>query len=187
MPRPRIEPARDLSGEQQELLAKSWHHAGAPLNAAATLAHHPRLLKRFMLFAAVFLTHSRLPARDRELITLRSAFRCGADYYVAHHIDTALAAGLSQQEILGVTTDCYHWDGHDEVLIATADELVANAEVTNATWDRLAEVYDTAQLEEILLLPGFYRMMAGFVNTVGIELEPGLPSIDSVAERGGRP
>jgi hypothetical protein len=52
--------------------------------------------------------------------------------------------------------------------------------------DRLAGVHDAAQREEIVLLPGFCRMTADLPNSVRIELEPGLPSIESVVGRGGR-
>jgi hypothetical protein len=52
--------------------------------------------------------------------------------------------------------------------------------------DRVAGVHDAAQREEIVLLPGFCRMMADLLNAICTELEPGLPSIESVVERGGR-
>jgi hypothetical protein len=52
--------------------------------------------------------------------------------------------------------------------------------------DHLAGVQDAAQREEIVLLPGFCRMTPEFPNSIRIELEPGLPSIESVVERGGR-
>jgi alkylhydroperoxidase/carboxymuconolactone decarboxylase family protein YurZ len=172
--RPRIEPLRAPSAEVQELLAKTVHHNGQPLNAAQVLAHHPRLLKRFMLFAGMFLSHSLLPDRDRELITLRSAHRFRVHYYFAHHVETALNAGLTEDEILATADESYEWDGNDQLVIAAADEMAASAQLSDATWASLSAAYSVAQLEEIVLLPGFYRMMAGFINTVGVELEPGV-------------
>jgi 4-carboxymuconolactone decarboxylase len=180
--RPRISPVRDLSAEQHELLAKSTHFDGAPLNAAATLAHHPLLLKRFMLFAAIFLTHSRLPDRDRELITLRATVRCQTRYYFAHHIGPALVAGLTRDQIAGMTSEDYKWQGHDRLMITATDEIVSSMTVSDDTWNRLAGVYNDAQLEEILFLPGFYRMLAGFVKTIGVEIEPGLASALDLTE-----
>ena len=35
--------------------------------------------------------------------------------------------------------------------------------------------YTDSQAMELLLLPCFYRMVAGFVNTLGVEREPGVP------------
>jgi 4-carboxymuconolactone decarboxylase len=47
--------------------------------------------------------------------------------------------------------------------------------VDAATWDGLSATYDEAQLLEAVLLVGFYRMLAGLVNTIGVEREPGVP------------
>jgi 4-carboxymuconolactone decarboxylase len=179
--RPRIEPVHAPTGELEQILAVGWQHNGKPLNAAATLAHHPRLLKRFTVFTGLFLSHSGLPDRDRELITLRTSHRCGLDYYIAHHVQPALAAGLTHEEIRGTCDEAFEWGGHDRVVIAAADELVAGATLSDATWDQLAAVYGPDQLAVVLLLPGFYRMLAGFVNTIGVELEPGMAGWLSVA------
>jgi 4-carboxymuconolactone decarboxylase len=178
--RPRIEPIRSPTGELAQVLASGWQHNGAPLNAAATLAHHPRLLKRFTLFTGLFLGHSLLPPRDRELITLRSAHLSGVNYYIAHHVKSAMAAGLSLDELNGITDNDFPWAGNDLVLIRAANELVAVAQLSDSTWVDLASIYNPAQLEEVLLLPGFYRMMAGFVNTIGVELEDGMPELLSL-------
>jgi alkylhydroperoxidase family enzyme len=171
---PRIKPLDAPSDEVAQLLAKTVHHNGQPLNAARVLAHHPRLLKRFMLFAGMFLSHSLLPDRDRELITLRSAYRFRVHYYFAHHVETALSSGLTEAEIRATADETYQWQDNDQLLIAAADEIAATAQLSDATWAALSAVYSVAQLEEIVLLPGFYRMMAGFINTVGVELEPGV-------------
>jgi alkylhydroperoxidase family enzyme len=134
------------------------------------------------------LSHSLLPDRDRELITLRSAHRCRVHYYFAHHIEAAQAAGLTPGEILATTDERYEWRGNDRLLIAAADEMAATAQLSDATWTALSKGYSPGQLEEIVLLPGFYRMMAGFINTVGVELEPGVanwpPGSGAVGEAG---
>lgn len=56
-----------------------------------------------------------------------------------------------------------------------ADEMVDHAVLTDRTYDDLARRYNAAQLMEAILIPGFYRMVAGFVNTLGVEREPGVP------------
>ena len=47
--------------------------------------------------------------------------------------------------------------------------------VDDATWASLRSFYDEAQALEATILVGFYRMMAGFVNTIGVEREPAVP------------
>jgi 4-carboxymuconolactone decarboxylase len=120
-PGPRISPPSDPSPDAQATLAKGLHYRGQPLNVPATLAHHPLLLRRFTLFAGAFLAESSLPARDRELLTLRSAYRSGAEYDFGHHTLLAPEAGLTPDEIAAVTDPDHPWSPREALLMALAD------------------------------------------------------------------
>jgi alkylhydroperoxidase family enzyme len=175
---PRLGPWIDPPPEVAEILDKGLRHDGRPLNAAATIAHHPRLLKRFTVFAGLFLTHSVLPERDRELLTLRSAYLMRSDYYYGHHVDTGLAAGLTGAQIRALATEAAEdssWTDRDRLLIEVADELLANVELSEPTWERLRAVYQDEQTVEAVMLVGFYRMLGGFANTLGVQRERGIP------------
>lgn len=172
---PRIAPLREPPTDVQEILDKGLQYDGRPLNVPATMAHHPKLLKRFTLLAGLLLTESSLPPRDRELLTLRATYRAGAEYYFGHHRRLAPAAGLTPEEIEAIVGERSEWAARDAALLSFADQLTAGTRVDDATWATLAGLYDEAQLLEATLLVGFYRMMAGFVNTIGVEREPGVP------------
>jgi 4-carboxymuconolactone decarboxylase len=163
--------------EQAEILAKGWTYAGKPFNAATTMAHHPRLLKRFTVFTGTFLTHSTLPSRDRELLTLRTCYRTGTDYYFGHHVVLGEAAGLSCELALAVADLGYQWSAEDALLLRAADELTADSQLSDGTWAALADRYDEHQLIELLFVVGCYRMVSCYVNTVRVEREPGVPPI----------
>ena len=66
---------------------------GEPLNIFGTLAHHPKLLKRWLVFGNHVLAKSTLPARDRELLILRTGWRCRAPYEWAQHVLIGRAVG----------------------------------------------------------------------------------------------
>ena len=172
---PRIAPLADPPSETQSVLDKGLQYQGRPLNLPATLARHPLLLKRFTLFAGLILAESLLPPRDRELLTLRATYRAGAEYYFGHHRLLAPAAGVTDAEIAAIADPAAIWTGRDETLMAFADQLSAASTVDDATWTALRSFYDEAQALEATILVGFYRMMAGFVNTIGVEREPGVP------------
>lgn len=157
------------------VLEKVFHINGEPFNEPKTLAWHPLLLKRFALFAGVFLNESLLPARDRELLTLRSVYRAGCEYLFGHHQLSAPDAGVSNEEIAAVMEDVYNWSPRDALLIRVADELSEGTELTDETWRELASIYDEAQLIEGVMLVGFYRMVCAFILTLRIEREPGVP------------
>ena len=173
--KPRIRPVLNPSEDVQAILAKGLQYRGEPLNVPATMAHHPLLLKRFTLFAGLFLAGSSLPDRDRELLTLRAAWRSQAEYYFGHHVAMAEAAGVAPAEIKSVVDEAHPWPAPEATLMALADQLTSGTTVDDETWASLEAMYDEAQRLEAVLLVGFYRMLAGFVNTVGVEREPGVP------------
>jgi alkylhydroperoxidase family enzyme len=53
--------------------------------------------------------------------------------------------------------------------------LHASAALTDATWEALRRELDEAAAMEVILLAGFYRMLAGLLNTVKVEREPDVP------------
>src|SRR5262249_38132885 len=85
MPEPRIAPLTDPTPEVKELLDKTKIREGPVLNIFATMAHHPRLLKRLNVLGGLFLGRGLLPARERELVILRTAWRTGCVYEFGQH------------------------------------------------------------------------------------------------------
>ena len=68
----------------------------------ATFAHHPKLMKRWLVFGNHVLAKSTLPARDRELLVLRTGWNCRAPYEWAQHVAIARAIGITDDEIARV-------------------------------------------------------------------------------------
>ena len=58
-----------------------------------------------------------------------------------------------------------------------ADELNDNAEVSPKTWSILERFFSPAELVELVLVSGFWRMMAGFLKTAQIPLDPIDPTV----------
>ena len=173
---PRVPPVTDPDPETAELLAKTGlKRDGRPLNVFATLAHHPRLLKRFNVLGGLFLGRGLLPARDRELVILRMAWRAGSEYEFGQHTLIGRQAGLDDAEIAALAGGERAWDERERALIAAADEVDATARLSDATWDAVRRFYDVPQALELILLGGFYRMLAGMLNTVEVERDPGVP------------
>lgn len=168
----RIPPVHELSPEQSELLSKTLlTEQGRPLNVIATLAHNPKLLKRFNALGGFFLRHGQLPARERELVILRVAALTGSEYEHAQHRVLGAAAGLSGPEIERTRGPLRDWDGEDLAVLEFVDEMIDSDGAAVPTWDTMADRFEQDQLIELVLLVGFYRMLAGFLLVVGVELE----------------
>lgn len=173
-PSPRIPPlhAEDRSPQQQELL-ESTVATLRDANIFSTLVRAPGLFRRWLPFAGKLLA-GKLPARDRELLILRTAWNCRARYEWGHHVAIALGCGLTSDEIDRVPegAEC-GWSEPDALLLRAADELHLQHGVSDATWHALSTRYDTQQLIELPMLVGQYHLVAMTLNTLGIELEPG--------------
>jgi alkylhydroperoxidase family enzyme len=176
---PRLLPlAPDERSEDQRELLSSLGGENA-LNIFATLARHPGLFRRWMPFGGKLLQGSKLPARDRELIILRVAYRCAAGYEWAQHVTIARAAGLTDGEIrqVGRGPDHASWAAADRTLLCAVDELHDDHCITDATWTALAKAYTEQQLIEIPMLAGHYALLAGVLNSLGVEPEGPHPAL----------
>ncbi|HEY9557603.1 MAG TPA: carboxymuconolactone decarboxylase family protein [Acidimicrobiales bacterium] len=181
MTAPRIAPVpRDRRDERtEELLAPMRRPDGSDLNLFATLAHHPRLLKRWSAFGGTLLYRGTLSGRDRELLIMRTAWHCRAHYEWGQHVAIARDAGVSDDEIARIPAgpDAEGWSSEDAALLRAADELHADSRIGDATWAALAERYDEAQLIELCMVVGQYHLVAFTLNSLGVQAEPGLPEM----------
>src|SRR5687768_4078918 len=111
--------AADRDERTEELLASFRREDGTDLNIFATLAHHPKLLKRWSAFGGTLLFGGRLPARDRELLILRTAWLCKAEYEWGQHVLIGRAVGITDEEIQRIPEKeiSDEWGPHDQALL----------------------------------------------------------------------
>lgn len=167
-------PPEQRDDAQRELLASvAGEPVGGELNIFTTLVRYPRLFRRWSQFGGVLLT-GRLPARDRELLILRTGHRTNAAYEVHQHERIAARSGVTAEEIARVRSgpDEPGWDPFDAALLRAADELHDDARISDATWAQLAPRYDEQQLIEVCMTVGQYHLVAFTLNSLGVEIEP---------------
>jgi 4-carboxymuconolactone decarboxylase len=173
---PRIQPTQDpvWDDETRKILQATDRGSGI-FNIFRTLANHPKLLKRWLVFGNHILAKSTLPTRDRELLILRTGWLCGAEYEWGHHVDIGKEIGLSEAEIKRIVKgpDASGWDPFDATLLRAADELCADRFITDATWAALGERYDTDQLMDLVFTVGQYNIVSMALNSFGVQLEEG--------------
>ena len=174
---PRIPPLteNELTDEHRELLVGPGvgTMAGQAANIFRTLARHPGLFRKWMPFAGKLLV-GKLPARDRELLILRTGWHCRSAYEWGQHVLIAGQTGLSDEEIDRVGAGPDAWSGFDGVLLRAADELHDDACITDATWAALTANYDEKQMIEVPMLVGQYHMVAFALNSLGVPRDKGV-------------
>ena len=176
--RPRIAPVSEPDAEQRQILELSRVTApdGSVANIFATLAHHPALLKRFSQLGGALLFRGLVPAREREIVILRVGWNCRSVYEFGQHTVIGRAAGLTDAEIAALAGgDLAGLAPHERDLVALADDLCADDCVAEATWERLGRRWSDQELVELLVLAGFYRLVSGFLNSAGVQLDDGVP------------
>jgi 4-carboxymuconolactone decarboxylase len=175
--RPRIPPVEDPDEATSQTLARTLvGTSGRPLAIFRTMAHHPRLLKRFNVLGGLFMAHGELPVRERELVVLRVAWRSRSHYEWGQHVLIARQAGIDDAAIAAVAElGSALWTGAERDLFRFVDELLDTADAGDETWDAQRARWTDAQLIELVTLVGFYRMTAGFLNVFGVQPEAQLP------------
>jgi len=162
--RPRIDPLPPRGDEPGEL------------NIFRTLAHNEKLAKGFLRLGGHLLGGGVLPAREREIVILRTGSRAGSEYEFGQHTRIGRQAGLTDDEIARLADiDAGRWSDDDAALVCMVDELCGHDVVSETTWQRLRARWSDAQLLELLVLAGFYRLASGMLNSVGVALEPTTP------------
>lgn len=146
------------------------------LNIFRTLAKHPKLFEAFGRLGGFLLSGKGFPPRERELVILRTGWRSGSVYEWGQHVVMGRREGITDAELVRLRTPGLDgWSDADRPLIAFADELCQMNTVSDPTWNALAARFDETQLIELVMLGGFYRLVAGTLNTIGVELDDGVP------------
>lgn len=143
-----------------------------PPNLFTTLGRHRGLFRRWLLFAGALMPRGKLPRADTELVILRVSHRCGCPYEADHHRRMARRAGLSQAQIDAIDRDEIDggdWSPRQAALLAAVDELHDDRRIGDATFARLRTELSDRDLVELCMLAGHYEMLAGTINSLGIE------------------
>jgi alkylhydroperoxidase family enzyme len=109
------------------------------------------------------------------MVILRVAWNTRCDYEFAQHAPLGERIGLTQDEIrnLGDAIDQGNWNENEANLLSFADSLIAEREVPDELWEAVSDTRDSDEMMELVLLVGYYRMLASFLKTMRVPLEDG--------------
>ncbi len=147
-----------------------------PLNIYNTMAHHPALLKAWMVYRQHIVCDSTLTPRQRELVTLRNAWNTQTLYEWEHHLRRGLDAGLLEKEISRVKEGpaAEGWHENESSLLQAVDDLNTCTEIQASTWDILNKYYDVQQILDIICTVGMYITLACILKSCKVPLEKSL-------------
>ena len=166
-------PSAEWDDETRALIGES------SLNVFATLAHHPKLMKRWMVFGNHVLAKSTLPARDREILILRTGWNCRAPYEWGQHVAIGRSIGITDDDIerIAAGAEADGWDLFEACLLRAADELHNDQSLTDATYAELAQRYDEQQMLDLVFTVGQYHLVSMALNTMRVERDDGVTGV----------
>ena len=153
-----------------------------PLKLFTTLAKHERAWGKFG-GGSLLDKGSPLSMRQREIVINRTTAKCGCEYEWGVHVaGFAKHVGLDETQIAATVqgdADDAVWNGEEQTLIATVDDLLDNRKLSDNQWTRLREHFDDAQALEIIQLVAFYHGVALICGALDLPNEPGAPRFPS--------
>ena len=160
-------------------LAK-WMPPGSalePLKLFRTLYQNPQISSRMRpLGAGILGSQSSIDPREREIVIDRTCARCGCEYEWGVHVAAfGAAVGLAEAQLedtVSGTVANALWSEREQVLIRLVDELHETATVSDALWEQLVAHWSTAQILELLIMVGWYHLIAFVANAAHVENEP---------------
>ncbi len=159
--------------EWSDELAEIHNRLGSPLNIHNMMAHHPDLTLAWMNFRYHIVRDSTLTARQRELLILRTARNCQAEYEWEHHVVRGRQAGLSDSEIERIKDDAeaQAWHEREALLLQAADDFYRDFKMSDSTYRGLSAYFDAKQLLDICCTVGMYMTLALIIKSFEVPLE----------------
>jgi 4-carboxymuconolactone decarboxylase len=148
-----------------------------PIHLGATLVHNKAVRSAIQAMSGTFFDPDQLDPRLRELIVLRMAWDTRSQYEWGQHVLAARAVGVPEAEIVAVSRPIGEgaWSQLERVALQMVDDLHADDCVSDETWAELASMVDEHHAIAMVGVACCYRMVAGVLNSLGVQPEDDLP------------
>lgn len=159
-----------ISPEAKDMLGR----LPAPANIFNMMAHAETCLKPVMKLGGTLLGKLELDARLRELCLLQAVKIAGGEYEWLQHVPIARDLGASAAQIDALEKGRDHdasFDPTEQAALVFTRELVANGKASPAALAALRVHLSDREVVELILMAGFYVMLARLTETLGVENE----------------
>jgi alkylhydroperoxidase family enzyme len=142
-----------------------------PANLLLTLGRHRPLFRAWLRFSSRLMPRGLLRRRETELVILRIAHLRGSQYEYEQHVRLAPRIGLSEADLARVAVGprADGWSPRERALLAAADELHRDGDLSDAAWSALREHLDERECIELCLLAGHYEMLATVIAALRVQ------------------
>jgi 4-carboxymuconolactone decarboxylase len=122
--------------------------------------------------------NTSLAPQIREIAIISVARQTNSDYEWAHHEPIAREVGVTDQVIEAIRTNRAPMGvpAKDGIFAQAAKELVNDGTLTDRTFQAVDHLLGPQGTVDLVVLIGYYAMLATALTALGIEIEPGLSS-----------
>lgn len=146
-----------------------------PLNAFRMLSHAPPLTDAAIDLGLAVLLESTLPVRLRELVIMAVAAGTECAYEAVQHRPVALNSGVTADQLAAVAerrSSGREFDETESVAVTAVFELVSRHTLSEGMLASLRARFTDRQVVEIVTTVGYYVMLAGLMNGLGVDVDP---------------
>ena len=156
---------------EQRAVVDLYDERGDTGNALATLLQVPELAESVHSFLNYTSHDSSLPARDREILILRTAWLAQNASIWSGHAAAAQSVGLTASDLRRIASgpDADGWSRVDATLLRMVDELFVSSSVTDATWDAVSAHYDVPNMVDAVMTVAEFTTLSMVLNSFGVQ------------------
>ena len=110
----------------------------------------------------------------REIVILRVGHVTGSTYEVHQHRIVGRNCGMTDEQIDAVAlgAEAGIFDARQKLAIRMVDEVIADVRMSDTTFSDAVSTFNSREITEILIVIGFYNMIAGVLENLQVEIEP---------------
>lgn len=171
MPRIPLPDIAKSSDEVREMLGR----LPAPVGIFSMLAHAETLLKPTMRLGGAMLGKMKLDPLLRELALLHAVKLEGGEYEWVQHVPVAQKLGATDAQIAALEkgeVDAPCFSDKERAILQFTGEVVVKVKASDATLATVRQHLSDREVVELIMMSGFYIMLARLTETTGVEMEP---------------
>lgn len=144
------------------------------VNVFHMMSHAETAVRPFMRLGNALLFKGVLDPVLREIVILRVGHVTGSTYEVHQHKIVGRDCGMTDAQIEAVPDGDASsvFTEREKLAIRVTDEVIANVRMKDNTFAAMQAEFSEREMTELLLVIGFYNMIAGFLENMQVEIEP---------------
>ena len=166
----------ELSSDNQAVYDQIIATRGSMLNVFGVLLNNPGAAEAAARLGEYLRYKSTLDPIVREILILSTAKELSVEYEWAHHEPEARKVGVRDETIEAIRSGRAPMGipPKEGVFAQAARELVRDSRLTDRTYQAIEHLIGPVQLIDLIVLVGYYSLLAKVLKTLDVELDEGI-------------